>query len=740
MMKLGKHIQLNKRAQYAKCQTLVQINAFSSSSSTAEGISPERKNVMKSKNISATSQPRTLFDKIWDSHVVDEQPDGNCLLFIDRHLIHEVTSPQAFEGLTVAGRSVRRRDCSLVTPDHNVTTSKERVYGKKIGDDEASLLQLAALDENAVKFNLPYFPLRDIRQGIVHIVGPEQGFTLPGLTIVCGDSHTATHGAFGSLAHGIGTSEVEHVLATQTLQQRKGKNMRVTVNGNLGLGVTAKDIVLAIIGKIGTAGGNGHVIEYDGDAIRSLSMEGRMTVCNMSIEGGARAGLVAPDEITFAYLKGRPMAPKGEMWDQAVRYWKTLKTDAGAKFDKQITLHANDIAPQVTWGTNPEQVVPIIGQVPDPNQYENEDKRKAVARALQYMGLKAGTKMEDIKIDTVFVGSCTNGRIEDIRELAKIMKGNKVKQGIRAMLVPGSGLVKKQAEKEGLIKVLEESGFDVREPGCSMCLGMNGDQLKSGERCASTSNRNFESRQGPGGRTHLVSPGMAGAAAITGRLADVRQFGVRSYSTQAVKKQGGLEPFTKLTGIAAPFPQPNVDTDLIIPARFLKTIKRSGLGKSLFDSWRYESGTQNENKDFILNKQPYRSSKILVVGENFGCGSSREHAPWALLDFGVKCLIGSSFADIFYQNCFKNAMLPIVLPKEQVDILMEEAKKGNELTVDLSAQKITTKDGKVSYDFNVDPFRKHCLLNGLDDIGLTLQKEDKIAAYENWRKQEFPWL
>jgi 3-isopropylmalate/(R)-2-methylmalate dehydratase large subunit len=464
------------------------------------------------------TKPRTLFDKIWDSHVVDRNPDGTCVLYIDRHLVHEVTSPQAFEGLKIAGRKVRRPDLTLAVADHNVPTTN-RAAG--ITDAE-SRLQIETLDDNCAFFDVPLFKMNDVRQGIVHVIGPEQGFTQPGTTIVCGDSHTATHGAFGALAFGIGTSEVEHVLATQTLLQTPAKNMLVKVEGTLGKGVTAKDIILAIIGKIGTAGGTGHVIEYAGSAIRGLSMEGRMTVCNMSIEAGARAGLVAPDETTIAYMRGRPMSPKGGTWEQAVAYWKTLPSDPGAHYDRVVELKAEDIVPQVTWGTSPEQVQPINGRVPDPSEEKDEMRRNGIKRALEYMGLKPGMRIDEIQIDTVFIGSCTNSRIEDLRQAAAVAKGKKVKPGMRAMVVPGSGLVKHQAEEEGLDKVFLEAGFEWREAGCSMCLAMNADKLQQGERCASTSNRNFEGRQGFGGRTHLVSPAMAVAAALTGRLTDVR--------------------------------------------------------------------------------------------------------------------------------------------------------------------------------------------------------------------------
>ena len=465
--------------------------------------------------------PRTLYDKIFDDHVVDRQDDGTCLLYIDRHLVHEVTSPQAFEGLRLTGRKVRQPEKTLAVVDHNVPTSPDRKNGIK---NEESRIQVEALAQNARDFGIDYYSENDIRQGIVHIVGPEQGFTLPGMTIVCGDSHTSTHGAFGALAHGIGTSEVEHVLATQTLIQKKAKNMLVRVDGQLPEGVTAKDIVLAIIGEIGTAGGTGYVIEYAGEAIRSLSMEGRMTICNMSIEGGARAGLIAPDETTFAYIKDKPRAPKGKAWDMALEYWKTLKSDEGAHFDKVVVLDAAKLPPIVTWGSSPEDVVSVTGVVPNPDDIEDENKRNSKKRALEYMGLTPGTKMTDISIDRVFIGSCTNGRIEDLRAVAKVVEGKKVAPTVNAMIVPGSGLVKAQAEAEGLDKIFIEAGFDWREPGCSMCLAMNDDRLKPYERCASTSNRNFEGRQGFKGRTHLVSPAMAAAAAIAGHFVDIREW------------------------------------------------------------------------------------------------------------------------------------------------------------------------------------------------------------------------
>ncbi|SFU54149.1 3-isopropylmalate/(R)-2-methylmalate dehydratase large subunit [Methylobacterium sp. 174MFSha1.1] len=464
--------------------------------------------------------PRTLYDKIWDDHVVDRQPDGTCLLYIDRHLVHEVTSPQAFEGLRLAGRKVRHPEKTLAVVDHNVQTS-DRSLGI---EDPESRTQIDTLAENVREFGIEYYDALDKRQGIVHIIGPEQGFTLPGQTIVCGDSHTSTHGAFGALAHGIGTSEVEHVLATQTLIQKKAKNMRAVVDGRLPAGVGAKDIILAIIGEIGTAGGTGHVLEYAGEAIRGLSMEGRMTICNMSIEGGARAGMVAPDETTFTYIKDRPKAPKGEAFERAVAYWRNLVSDEGAHFDREIRLDAANLPPIVTWGTSPEDVISVQGRVPDPAAIEDENLRSSKEKALSYMGLTPGTRITDIALDKVFIGSCTNGRIEDLRIVARMVEGKKIHPNVSGMVVPGSGLVKQQAEEEGLARILIEAGFDWREPGCSMCLGMNADRLKPHERCASTSNRNFEGRQGHKGRTHLVSPAMAAAAAIAGHFVDIREW------------------------------------------------------------------------------------------------------------------------------------------------------------------------------------------------------------------------
>lgn len=664
----------------------------------------------------------------------------------------------------------------------NIPTSSRKNFKnvEEFIQENDSRLQCTTLEENVKDFGLTYFGMDDKRQGIVHIIGPEQGFTLPGTTVVCGDSHTSTHGAFGALAFGIGTSEVEHVLASQTLITRRSKNMRIQVDGALPPGVTSKDVVLHIIGVIGTAGGTGAVIEFCGSVIRGLSMEARMSMCNMSIEAGARAGMVAPDETTFDYIKGRPLAPKPDSaeWKKAVSNWSSLKSDEGAVYDKNVFLDGKDIIPTVTWGTSPQDVVPITGVVPGPDDFNDETRKSSLKRALEYMGLTAGTRMQDIPVDKVFIGSCTNARMEDLRNAAKVVRGKKVASNVkRAMIVPGSGLVKQQAEAEGLDKIFTDAGFEWREAGCSMCLGMNPDILSPKERCASTSNRNFEGRQGSGGRTHLMSPAMAASAAIVGKLADVRE---HVPSSPVVKPQTkvdvepehedvgadeefdrimdlpadnephanttggsstGLPKFTTLKGVAAPMDRANVDTDAIIPKQFLKTIKRTGLGSALFNDLRYKDGGA-ENPDFILNQGVYRNAQILVVtGPNFGCGSSREHAPWALLDFGIKCIIAPSFADIFFNNTFKNGMLPIVISDEAaLHKIASEARAGHELEVDLINQEVRDAQGTKLSGFDVDGFRKHCLVNGLDDIGLTLQHEEKIRNFEAKRSLDTPWL
>ncbi|ODQ66504.1 hypothetical protein NADFUDRAFT_23691 [Nadsonia fulvescens var. elongata DSM 6958] len=746
---------------------------------------------------STTIQPQTLYDKVFQDHVV-HQDEHSALLFVDRHLVHEVTSPQAFEGLKNAGRKVRRTDCTLATVDHNTPTTKRTNFtdiASFVKADQARL-QCTTLEQNVKDFGVRYFGLNDARQGIVHVVGPEQGFTLPGTTVVCGDSHTSTHGAFGALAFGIGTSEVEHVLATQTIIQYKSKNMLIHVNGKLSPGITSKDLVLHIIGIIGTAGGTGCVLEFAGDVISDLSMESRMSICNMAIEAGARAGMIAPDQITFDYIKGRPLAPKGAEWEKALSYWKTLKTDEGAHFDSVVEIKAQDIIPTITWGTSPQDALPINGVVPDPENESDPIKKAGIVRALQYMGLTPNTPLVDITLDKVFIGSCTNSRIEDLRAAAAVVKGKHIASTIKhAMIVPGSGLVKRQAEKEGLDKVFEAAGFDWREAGCSMCLGMNPDILDPEERCASTSNRNFEGRQGALSRTHLCSPAMAAAAAIEGHFIDVRKYLISDspqVSIESDKKlaesqmeeekqpktparqpspaaeqptpnsiaestsvapvapaapaASGIPPFSVETGVAAPLCQENVDTDAIIPKQFLNTIKRTGLKAGLFYPLRFtknEVTGQWEETNFVLNVEPYTKAKILVVaGENFGCGSSREHAPWALTDFGLRCIIAPSFGDIFYNNSFKNGLLPIRISKEVIiEKLLPVAERGEQLSIDLPNQQILSSSGEVIIPhFEIEEFRKYCLVNGFDDIGLTLQKEEYIKKYEQLRSIKFSFL
>ncbi|KAL5508036.1 LEU1_1 [Sanghuangporus vaninii] len=725
--------------------------------------------------------PRTLYDKIWDEHVVCEQEDGVAILYIDRHILHELSSQKAFRGLRNAGRNIRRRDLTLATMDHNVPTSP-RAHVSRLEeyiDDPDAKAQCIEMEDNMKDFGITYFGLKDRRQGIVHIIGPEQGFILPGVASVCGDSHTSTHGAFGALAFGIGTTEVEHVLATQTILQRKSKNMRITVDGELLEGVTSKDVILHIIGAIGTAGGTGCVIEYAGSVFRGFSMEARMSVCNMSIEAGARAGMVAPDDITFEYLKGRPLAPKGEMWNRALAYWRTLKTDERAVFDKEVRINAQDIVPTVTWGTSPQDVAPITGKVPDPANIEDPVRRKSVERSLEYMGLAPNTPLTEVKIDKVFIGSCTNSRIEDLRSAAKIVLAAgpdaKVASHVYAMIVPGSGMVKEQTEAEGLDVIFKRAGFDWREAGCSMCLGMNPDQLKPQERCASTSNRNFEGRQGPGGRTHLLSPAMAAAAALTGHLTDVRKFlGVGLNQNAPIIKElspstfwtdpeptlpepgaesgalvSSVQPetavlsdrkFTTWKGIAARLDIQNVNTDVIISKQYLKISDFSLLGDALFETLRKDP-VSGAPTDFILNRPPFDKAKILIcTGENFGCGSSRENAPWSFKVFGIRCIIAPSFADIFRSNTLQNGMLAIELPKEVCRALAKDAETGAELEIDLEKNEIRRPNGQPPVAFSIDPFRRHCLLNGLDNIEITLQKADKIREFEKRHELLQPWL
>ncbi|QLL33686.1 hypothetical protein HG536_0F00100 [Torulaspora globosa] len=729
--------------------------------------------------------PRTLYDKVFEDHIVHEEEGGSTLIYIDRHLVHEVTSPQPFEGLKNAGRKVRRTDCTLATVDHNIPTMSRKNFKSTATfiKEADSRLQVQTLEQNVKDFDVTFFGMTESRQGIVHVIGPEQGFILPGTTVVCGDSHTSTHGAFGTLAFGIGTSEVEHVLATQTIIQNKSKNMRVLVEGDLSPGITSKDLMLHIIGVIGTAGGTGHVIEFAGKAIEQLSMEARMSMCNMSIEAGARAGMIKPDQITYEYLKGKPLAPKGAEWDKAVAYWNTLHTDEGAKFDHEVIINASDIIPTITWGTSPQDALPITASVPDPARVSDPIKKSGMERALKYMGLTPGTALKDISIDKVFIGSCTNSRIEDLRNAAVVVKGYKLADNVKlGMVVPGSGLVKAQAEKEGLDKIFEAAGFEWREAGCSMCLGMNPDILDPEERCASTSNRNFEGRQGANSRTHLMSPAMAAAAGIAGHFVDIREHVYKnndsaklsisqeddkalqehekeplqpaeeqindipvSQETKIESAPAGMKPFLTLEGIAALLDKANIDTDTIIPKQFLKTIKKTGLKAGLFFEWRFNKGQEHNLKqtDFVLNVEPYTNAEILVVtGDNFGCGSSREHAPWALKDFGIKCIIAPSFGDIFYNNSFKNGLLPIRLDQNVIlNKLVPLAKAGERIIVDLPNQKIVdTRGNELVGHFDVESFRKHCLVNGLDDIGLTLQKEEFISKYEDIRKEKFSFL
>lgn len=729
----------------------------------------------------------TLYDKIYRQHLVDADNSLSPLQYVDAHLIFEVPTAQAFDNLRRNSRPVRRTDLTLATVDHNVPTEDRSEYKDAVSfvKEPGARTQIMLLEKNVAEHKIKYFSMSDRRQGIVHVVGPEQGLTLPGSVIFCGDSHTPTHGAVGALALSGGTSDIEHVLATQTVLQKKDKNFRVCVEGELGPAVYSKDIILHLLEKIGTAGATACVIEFCGSTIRNLSMEARMVLCNMSIEAGARSGLIAPDEVTFEYLKGRPLVPSGSNWDRALSYWKTLQSDDDAHWDFSVDIDAGDVVPSITWGTSPDDVIPITGMTPDPAYYDNIDpfKAAAVRRSLKYMGLDPKMRAVDIKINKVFIGSCTNSRIEDLRAAARIAKGRKVAQSVYAMVVPGSGLVRLQAEQEGLDRIFKDAGFDWREPGCSMCLAMNSDVLAPGERCASTTNRNFEGRQGLGGRTHLLSPAMAAAAAITGHLTDVRRFlktenGLRSHTEQTlsgdkVKSFGlvempspirhlqlkdeaipnrpleqskrsvdGIPKFNVLSSVAAPFDAQNINTDLIIPGDFLKTTKRTGLGPNLFRDLRYNSQTGDENSGFILNQDPYRQSRILVcTGQNFGCGSSREHAVWSLFDFGFRCVIAPSIASIFFNNCGKNGVLAIALDDAQALNKIHTAGVAQRtVEVDLPNQEIRDCDGNLIAKFDVDPYTKHCLINGLDDISNTLASEEKIYAFETKQKATFPWL
>ncbi|KAJ4293445.1 hypothetical protein N0V90_008728 [Kalmusia sp. IMI 367209] len=771
------------------------------------------------------TEPRTLYEKIFDAHVVAERDDGTVLLYIDRHLIHEVTSPQAFEGLDNHGRAVRRPQLTLATSDHNVPTS-QRPRGVKAStyltrDD--SRIQVQKLERNVKRHQIPYFGLRSKRQGIVHVIGPELGFTLPGTTIVCGDSHTSTHGAFGALAHGIGTSEVEHVLTTQTLVATKSRNMNVVVHGHLAPGVTSKDLMLYIIGTIGTAGGTGSVIEFSGPVIEGLSMESRMSLCNMSIEAGARAGLIAPDEITLAYIKGREMAPS-QTWAAAEAYWRTLYTDVGAVFDKVVHINADQVAHTVTWGTSPEQVVPITGTIPGPSDFTDPVKKESCRQALAYMGLTPGAKVEDVQVDKVFIGSCTNARIEDFRAAAQVLKGHTVAPNVRlALAVPGSGIVKRAAEEEGIDIIFKRAGFQWREAGCSMCVGLNEDALAPTERCASTSNRNFESRQGTvvaaataikgtlsappqdpssladvsrfqrvdvdstyssdsetlsdedsASTTSLISSSSeySGPASTVKRVWTVVKKHVREhhdsvnqaygvYYGQNVGRQSSAQPSPGHTdhAVKQSTPQPkakplfednikgtvaiidraNIDTDAIFPKQFCTTTQRTGLGHALFHNLRYNAdGTPKD--DFVLNRPTARNASILLAtGPNFGCGSSREHAVWALQDFGFRCVVAPSFADIFYNNAFKNGLLLAKVDAEVLARIVGEVDAGREVAISLNDEAVRGHQGAELGSFMIPERRKMELLSGVGEIEASLVFEPQIRLFEELRGRVSPW-
>jgi len=721
------------------------------------------------------ASPATLYDKIWATHLICRERES-CLIYVDGHIVYEITSPQAFDGLRSAKRPVRRPDLTLSTVDHNIPTTSRKKFTSPASyiSDPQSKLQVVTLEQNVRHYGLTYYGLDDERQGIVHVVGPEQGFALPGTVFVCGDSHTGTVGAFGNLALGIGTSEVEHVLATQTIRLSKFKNMRIWVEGDLKEGVVSKDLMLHIVGKIGFAGATGHVVEYAGPTIEKMSMESRMTICNMSIEAGARAGLIAPDDTTFNYLKQRRFAPR-EFWDRAVQAWRELRSDDGANFDKEVFIDAGEACPTVTWGTTPADIVSFNDLIPDPADFAHDPlEQKRIQRALDYMDLKPRMKVTDIKVDKVFIGSCTNSRIEDLRSAASILRDRTISRDVKAIIVPGSGLVKRQAEEEGLDLVFMKAGFEWREAGCSMCPGINPDRLTIGERCASTSNRNFEGRQGPGGRTHLMSPATAAATAIRGYISDPRDFPPvpHSQSELELETPPNIKPsrqprrendefpeaseiveeltstafssteFDTVRGVGAPLHLSNVDTDMIIPGQYLAVVKKDGLGKALFKTIRYKVGTLEPISSFILNNPPWTQARFLIVtGENFGCGSSREHAAWALKDFGIRVVLAPSFAGIFLNNAFKNGVLCVVLPRSLLLALAKDAEMNpeSELELRLEAQVLVRPSGE-EISFEIDSFKKYCLINGLDEISLALQHEEEIDRYEKWRTITFPWL
>ncbi|TVY84979.1 3-isopropylmalate dehydratase [Lachnellula suecica] len=734
--------------------------------------------------MSGTTKPRTLYEKIFDDHVVAERDDGTILLYIGNASFRvsdmvvdnfrQTSHPRShFTRLESRGLQARRPDLTLATSDHNVPTTTRRrpVKTASFLKNTAARLQVQTLEHNVQQHGIPYLGLNSSKQGIVHIIGPELGFTLPGTTVVCGDSHTSTHGAFGALAFGIGTSEVEHVLATQTIVATRWRNMQIIVEGALRAGVGSKDLILFIIGKIGTSGATGMVIEFSGPVIGDLSMESRMALCNMSIEAGARAGLIAPDSTTLQYIKGRPMAPdpSSNMWEQAQNYWQSLSTDSGAHFDKIVLIDATQVSPTVTWGTSPEQVVPIDGSVPFPADFEDPVKQESCKQALAYMALRPGTRMRDIAVDKVFIGSCTNARVEDFRVAAAVLAGKKISSTIKlALAVPGSGTVKLAAEAEGLDVIFKKAGFEWREAGCSLCVGLNEDALLPYERCASTSNRNFESRQGTAGRTHLVSPGVAAATSLTGRFASFRQEDCAqlsraaettpphytdgtidwsgsntidcTFKTSNFPHNPALKLFSSVRGKVAVLDRANIDTDAIFPKQFCTTIERGGLGNALFHNLRYDPAG-NLNTSFILNHGEYQDCPILLVtGPNFGCGSSREHAVWALQDFGFRTVLAPSFADIFYNNCFKNGLLPGILSSSSVERIMEEVNASGNIEVDLASQAVLDMGGRRIGNFEIDNSRKTELLNGLDEISTTLKFEGQIVSFETNRNLVRSWV
>ncbi|CAE7216581.1 hypothetical protein P3342_013036 [Pyrenophora teres f. teres] len=726
-------------------------------------------------------RPRTLYEKLFDAHVVAERDDGTVLLYIDRHLVHEVTSPQAFDGLNSHRRIVRRPDLTLATSDHNVptTTRPPHVKASTFLTRDDARIQVQKLERSVKKHKIPYLGLRSRRQGIVHVIGPELGFTLPGTTIVCGDSHTSTHGAFGALAFGIGTSEVEHVLATQTLVATRSRNMSVVVHGRLAPGVTSKDLMLHIIGTMGTAGGTGCVIEFSGPAIRSLTMESRMSLCNMSIEAGARAGLVATDDTTVAYVKGRELAPD-QTWVAAESYWRTLHSDEGAVFDKVLHVDAADVVHTITWGTSPEQVVPVTGTIPAPSDFTDPAKQESCRQALAYMNLIPGTRVRDVRVDKVFIGSCTNARLEDFRAAAQVLNGKKIAPTIKlALAVPGSGSVKHAAEEEGIDTIFRKAGFEWREAGCSLCVGLNDDALLAEERCASTSNRNFENRQGTAGRTHLVSPVVAAATAIKGTLAapspnheplakvihlqssapmdssDSESDNERPDQDSEVnlakkpalgydiRKPGSIAAShhfeNNIKGLVAVIERANIDTDAIFPKQFCTTTERTGLGHALFHNLRYYPDGDCKT-DFVLNQPTYQGAPILLAtGPNFGCGSSREHAVWALKDFGFRCIIAPSFADIFYNNAFKNALLPIAVDTVTIDSIVAESRAERHIEINLQQQTIRLGQHDV-HRFEIPERRKYELLSGVDEIETSLAFELDIRLYEDLSRERSSWL